>query len=395
MKNQNDDLSKKIKSVIESFVNKKKAGGCNVLIFKDGEEAAYCDCGFRDIGQKLPFSRDTIFRLYSQTKPITAAATVLLASRGKLDLSAWLSDYLEDFSEMFVNDKNGRRKAANHITVQNLLDMSAGLAYPDDRFEGGKQSAVLFEEIDRRLHSDSPMTTMEFAGRASKLDLCFEPGTHFLYGICADVLGALVEKISEKSFGQFLRENFFEPLEMNDTGFFVSPEKSARFAKAYNNVKGNLEENITNHLGNIYERNKNPAFESGGAGLVSTVDDYMNFATMLMNGGMFKGKKIMEKSAVDYLTKHSSKNLSSDLQSSFEWMKGYSYSNLMRHCVDCNEAHVICKTGEYGWDGWMGSFFSNDPESKISFVMGVQVPGVFQMGSMARQIKNLVTSYFS
>lgn len=385
-----NNLSEKIQDIIKSFVDKGQTAGANVLVFKDGKEIAYADFGYRDLENKTPFTRDTIFRLYSQTKPITAAATILLASRGQLDLGAYLSDYFPEYGTMYVNDKNGLRQAEKPIYVQDLLNMSAGLAYPDDRFEGGKQSGALFDEIDKRLYTENPMTTLEFADRASKLNLVFEPGTHFLYGICADILGALIEKITGQTYGQFLRENFFYPMEMRDTDFYIDSSKKDRLAKAYRFSEKGLEEYVTNHLGNIYQRDRQPAFESGGAGLVSTVDDYMKFATMLIQDGNFGGKKIMGKNAVAFLTKGGPKNLSSDLAQTFTWMKGYTYGNLMRVATDYQESPLVGGDGEYGWDGWMGSFFSNDSKNKISLVMGTQLPGVYQMGSMARQIFNLV-----
>ncbi len=386
MKNINEG----IKKIIKTFIDDGQTAGANVLVFKDGKEVAYCNEGLRDVEKNIPFSRDTIFRLYSQTKPITAASVILLMSQGNLDLSSPLSKYFPEYSTMYINDGKGRRIAQKEITVKDLLNMSAGFSYPDGNTICGRQSEAFFDDIVSNLHASSPMTTTGFAKKAAGLELCFEPGTHFRYSICADLLGALVEKISGQSFGDFLRTNFFVPLEMLDTDFFVPPEKKDRLAKAYNFIDGRYKENPTDFLGNIYLRDQQPAFESGGAGLVSTVDDYMHFASMLMNGGMYNGKRIMDKAAVDFLTKSCDEKFSADLQSTFGWMKGYSYGNLMRICIDDSAAAIMTTRGEYGWDGWMGSFFSNDPENKISFIMGTQVPGLHEMGTLARQIKNYI-----
>ena len=389
-----NNLNEKLEELIKFFFDKKLTAGANVLVLKNGKEVAYAQYGFGNIEKNRPYARDTIFRLYSMTKPITAAATIHAASLGKLDLTANVSDYLPEFSDMYVTDSEGktREKATHQIAVQDLLNMSSGLAYPNEAFEGGRQSAKLFEEIDQRLYSDSPMTTAEFATKAAKLDLCFDPSTHFLYGISADVLGALIEKISGMKFSEYLKKYLFEPLEMNDTGFVVPKEKQERFAAIYDCTGSEFKETYTNHLGNRYLKDVEPAFESGGAGLVSTLDDYAKFATMLMDGGCYKGKQVLTKAAVRFLTQGGPDELSHDLQSHFDWMRGYTYGNLMRCCRDASRSSLFTGDGEYGWDGWLGPFFSNDPEHKTTVLMGTQVFGMGCMGTFARRLLNLINS---
>lgn len=387
-------MKNKINELLKTAVERGDTAGANVLVIKDGKEIAYCESGMRDIENEIPMSRDTIFRLYSQTKPITAAAVMLLVSRGKIDLNAWLSDYMPEFSNMYVNIGGERRPAANHITVGNLMNMTSGLAYPDDATEGGKQSGVVFWTIENRLFSDNPVTTEKFAEMMSKTDLCFEPGERFMYGASADILGALVEKVGGMPFRDFLIENFFEPLEMNDTDFYVPAEKSARLAKVYDYSENGLAELKTNHLGLRYERDVIPAFQSGGAGLCSTLDDYGKFASMLMNGGQLDGKRIMPEAAVRLLTcggrlpggkeKH--------LQECWSWMSGYTYSNLMRVCEDENRVMLFSSKGEYGWDGWLGTFFSNEPAHGITLLFGTQQAGIGRTGTLVRSIKNIVMS---
>lgn len=387
-------MKNKINELLKTAVERGDTAGANVLVIKDGKEIAYCESGMRDIENEIPMSRDTIFRLYSQTKPITAAAVMLLVSRGKIDLNAWLSDYMPEFSDMYVNIGGERRPAANHITVGNLMNMTSGLAYPDDATEGGKQSGVVFWTIENRLFSDNPVTTEKFAEMMSKTDLCFEPGERFMYGASADILGALVEKVGGMPFRDFLIENFFEPLEMNDTDFYVPAEKSARLAKVYDYSENGLTECRTNHLGLRYERDVIPAFQSGGAGLCSTLDDYGKFASMLMNGGQLDGKRIMPEAAVRLLTcggrlpggkeKH--------LQECWGWMSGYTYGNLMRVCEDENRVMLFSSKGEYGWDGWLGTFFSNEPAHGITLLFGTQQAGIGRSGTLVRSIKNIVMS---
>lgn len=383
-----------LKAIADKAVRNGETAGINVLALKDGKELAYCESGWRDLENHIPMTRDTIFRLYSQTKPVTAAAVILLASRGEIDLAAWLSDYLPEFADPYVNVNGKREPAKRQITVTDLLNMTSGLSYPYEQTESGKQSGTVFWNIDQRLYTDDPVTTREFAEMMAKTDLPFHPGEQFLYGTSADVAGALIERVTGMKFSEFLRREFFEPLGMKDTGFFVPPEKQSRLARAYDyDSSGALYENRTNHLGLRYLRDIPPAFESGGAGLCSTLDDYARFATMLMNGGEYGGKRILSPAAVKYLTKGGLEDaLKPQLKAGWDWMGGYTYGNFMRVCEDESRTTLFVNRGEYGWDGWMGTFFSNDPASGVTFLVGVQQLGVGKTGGIVRKLRNAVMS---
>lgn len=394
---ENLQINKLLQDTIEKAVENGDIAGANVLALKNGEEIAYAQGGYRDLENKTLMTRDTIFRLYSQTKPVTASAMMLLASRGLVDLSGFVGDYLPEFWGMYVNKKGKRELSKRNITITDLLNMTSGLAYPDDRFEGGKQSGEVFWQMSQRLYGENPVTTMEFAQMMSKTDLVFEPGEQFLYGTSADICGAIVEKVTGKSFGEFLKEEFFAPLEMNDTDFFVPQEKQHRLTKAYDYDKdGKLFENKTDHLGLRYNRDVKPAFESGGAGLCSTLDDYAKFATMLINGGKFENRTILPEIAVKFLTKGGLNDLQkSQLKAGWDWMGGYTYGNFMRVCEDETKLSWFAQKGEYGWDGWMGTFFSNEPKSGITFLVGVQQLGNGKAGTLTKKLKNIVMSNFA
>lgn len=386
-------MKEKILDAMQRSIESGSCSGANVLVIKDGEEQVYCDYGYRDIANKLPMSRDTIFRLYSQSKPVTAAAALLLVSEGKIDLASAVEDYLPEFKDGHVNENGKRRNVYRKITVRDLLNMTSGLAYPDMTTEGGRQSDMVFRELDERLYTDHPMTTREFAQRMGKIDLCFEPGEKFMYGTSADILGALIEVVSGKSFGDFLQKNFFDPLEMNETGFYVPEKNRSRLARVYEESQQGLMEVKTNHLGLRYERDIAPSFESGGAGLCSTVDDYSKFGQMLMNEGVYQGKRIMPAQAVRFM-RHG--GLTSEqkpqLHQGWDWMSGYTYGNLMRVCENESETSVFSSRGEYGWDGWLGTFFSNEPQHGITLIFGTQQIGIGRTGVLVREIKNIVMS---
>ncbi len=388
-------MQQKIQSIIKQFIDRGYAAGANTLVLKDGKEICYAQYGFRDLENKVPMDRDTLIRLYSQTKPVTGAAAILLAEQGLIDLSQPVSTYLPEFKDMHVLQNGRRWKAERPLSVLDLLNMSSGLSYPDENTECGRESALLFDEIDRRLYTDNPMTTREFARKAAELDLSFEPGTDFLYGISADVLGALIQEVSGMSFGSYLQKYFFDPLEMHETGFSVSKENAGRLAKAYEQTPEGLKEIKTNRLGMRYLRDKEAAFESGGAGLVSTLDDYSHFATMLLDGGTWNGRHIMSPAAVKFFTHGGNPSLTANLHRWWPWLGGYTYGNLLRVCRDSTQATWFAEDGEYGWDGWLGSFFSNDPKTGMTVLLGAQLTGVGQMGPLAHQIKNAVTARMS
>ncbi len=363
-----------IKKIMQHEIDDRKfTSGANLLVLIDGKEVIYEEYGYRDAENKIPFSRDTITRLYSMSKPITAVAAMILIDRGLLDLGDCLCWTMSGFSEAYYNTDGTRVKASQQITVKDLLNMTSGIPYPDGS-PSGQQVAGVFWELNERLHSDNPMTTAEFAQKIGKCDLSFNPGDRFMYGSSADILGALIEQVSGMTLGEFMKKEIFDPLGMNDTGFFVKPESKHRLAKVYKTDYANwrIEPVFTEHLG-ITVTDTPPAFESGGAGLYSTLDDYAKFATMLMNGGELNGTRILSQYATKYLTSPSLTPWQQEsLTRGWRSLSGYSYGNLMRNMTDLGQAYVLGEEGEYGWDGWLGCFFANYPKSKMTVLLTMQ-----------------------
>ena len=175
--------------------------------------------------------------------------------------------------------------------------------------------------------------------------------------------------VAGKSFGEFLKENIFMPLGMVDTGFEVPEEKRNRLAKTYQQGKEGLEEYTGNNLGILISMEKKPRFESGGAGLVSTIDDYSHFAQMLLNKGEFKGVHILAPKTVEYMTNCKLPDFLDQEVATWDSLRGHSYGNLMRMMNRPELAIFNGSKGEYGWDGWLGPYFSNDPTNQITFLM--------------------------
>lgn len=383
-------MQNQLYNTMKKAVDGGTASGVNFLALKNGEEIAYCEYGYRDIENKKPMTRDTIFRMYSSSKPITAAATMLLVSRGLVDIGEDISAYLSEFQNVSVN-QDGRKIPANRgITVKDLLNMTSGLPYPDENTAGGRQCGAVFSKLDGRLYGDDAMTTREFSELMAQNDLCFHPGDHFMYGVSADILGALIERVTGMKLSEFMQKEFFTPLGMRDTAFYVPAEKADRTAKVYDMIDGRLTEVKTNHLGIKYTLDVPPAFESGGAGICSTLDDYAKFAEMLLNYGSYKGNQIIPERAVRYMIKGGLTEVQKDdLQRGWDDIAGYTYGNLVRVCEDESKATVLASKGEYGWNGWLGTYFINDPVHEITFLMGVQRIGG-NTGALARKLRNIV-----
>ena len=382
------NLSDQLQVLLKQAVSDWEIAGANLLVLKDGGEIAYAEAGYADVARESFFRRDTIVRIYSMTKPVTAAAAMILMERGVLDLGKSVGDILPAFRNMQVWENGSKVPAQRDLLVKDLLNMTSGLSYPGED-AAGQEAGAVFREIDERLYTDMPLTTMEIAEKLGNCALAFHPGQQWMYGSSADILGAVIEKLSGKRFGTFLKEELFDPLQMHDTGFYVPKEKHHRLAEVYEKTEGAVQRCVTNNLGIRYTQDVPPAFESGGAGLVSTVDDYAKFAQMLLMAGRFGDKQILKPETVRYMTTGKLLPWQQDsLWRSWGGMAGYGYSNLMRVMEEPGMA--LCSTwkGEYGWDGWLGTYFCNSPENHVTTLLFCQRKdaGTLELTRKARNV---------
>ena len=192
------------------------------------------------------------------------------------------------------------------------------------------------------------------------------------------------------SFAEFLKKEITDPLEMPDTGFFVPAQKQSRLSKVYARTENGLTLYTGDHLAILNAMDTLPAFQSGGAGLASTLKDYANFGTMLLNGGSFKGRQILEPEIVRYFTQGTLQPWQQEsLSRGWGGLEGYSYGNLMRVMKDPSKAIMYTTLGEYGWDGWLGPYFSNHPGCNITFLAGIQLTDAGTTPTV-RKLRNVV-----
>lgn len=381
----------KLEEILNESVEKSEIAGGNLCVMYKGKEIFYAQAGYADIETKRKIERDSLFRLYSMSKPVTAAAVMLLVERGQIDLLDPISKYIPTFADMMVATETKDVKADRPVTVKDCMSMTSGLPYCYDSDGSSKDLKKVFDELDERLYSQNPMTTMEFAQKAGKCRLAFQPGEKWRYGISADILGAVVEAASGISFGQFLDKEFFTPLGMKDTGFFVPQEKMDRLTTVYETTENGLKEYMGNNLGIVNHMDTKIAFESGGAGLVSTIEDYKRFTQMLLQRGSYQGVSCLAPRTVDYMTNcHLLPNQQLCVDT-WENLAGFTYGNLMRIMTDTSLGVLNGSLGEYGWDGWLGPYFSNMPKEDITFLMMIQKTdaGTF---TLTRKLRNALAA---
>ena len=385
------NLTNTLKKTLKQSIENKEIAGANFMVIKDLKEVFYHEDGLANMESGRPITRGSIFRLYSMTKPITATSIMMLLERGDIDLFDPVSQYLPGFKSQRV-EKNGELvPVSREVNIHDLLNMTSGLVYGGTD-KAGQHTEELFQDMGSRLHGNNPMGTLEFANCLGQGPLSFEPGSYWQYGTSADVLGAIVEIVSGKRYGEFLSKEIFEPLEMKDTGFWLTEEKRNRLVNTYqDDGEGGLKLYADNHLGILHQMNRQPAFESGGAGLASTIDDAAKFTTMLMNQGSLNGVRLLNPRTVQYLT---SASLTDWQQAGFDtWhtLCGHSYGNQMRVMTDTGKAGIIGGQGEYGWDGWLGVYFCNSPQDKLTILFMIQKKDAGTL-PITRKLRNIVFS---
>lgn len=345
--------------IFQEEIKKGNLKGCSILVQHKNETKFLHSYG--------EDQKDSIYRIFSMTKPITAIATMILYERGKLDLFDPVSKYLEGFRNQRVVDASGERPVQKEVTIQQLLNMTSGIVYPEKLYPAG----TIFEEMTREFRKSNPSpTTIEISNLAGKAPLAFEPGQEWAYGANADVLGGIIEVVSGMSLGEFFRKEIFEPLGMKDTGFYLEDEKSNRLVSMYKkDAENNLVVVAQEDLPSMYVLlpDVKPSYELGGAGLFSTIEDYSKITAMLLNYGTFQGHRILGRKTVEFMSQN---QLTKEQRKSiwFDSMHGYGYGNLMRIMIDQSLAGSNGSLSEYGWDGLPGTYFMVDPKEELTLV---------------------------
>ncbi len=320
------------------------------------------------------YKLDTIVRMYSMTKAITGVAAMILYEDGKFSLSDPVSKYLPEFTTMRVAqesfDATGKRTyytvpAEHPITVRDLFRHTSGLDYAGPKDENGEPA---YKKLN--VEGGNGWVSFDLAEAVKRLataPLNHQPGTTFHYGFSIDVLGRLVEVVSGKPLDQFFEEQIFRPLRMTDTAFFVPEEKWSRLAVLYTPKKGGGIERSTAPAQENYK--KKPTLLLGGAGLVSTLDDYARFVSMLLHDGELDGVRILGRKSVELMR---SDHLG-DLRRVGGFPEGYGFGLTFAVNPGPGKTANVGSEGEYNWGGAAGTSFWIDPKEHIIGVFLINV----------------------
>ena len=356
-------MTQLIHNTLSRFVDSGEIAGCSARIMRNDEILFEESFGYADIASKLKMSADTIFPIASMSKVITVAGIMQLYEQGLFKLWDPVSQYLPGFK----NPKIAREKpdgsyeivdAKGEVTMRQLFTMTSGVPY------GWADTAAGRIRIEKEKEwMSNPLSfpgTMGYVNLVGQLPLAFEPGERWMYGFSIDVLGAVIEVLTGKSLGEYLKENVFDPLGMTDTGFFVPADKLDRIATLYNINEGMKPSDRG-------APTSKPEFESGGGGMFSTVRDYSHFAQMLLHGGTLDGVRILGRKTIDLI---STDHLTPEQRRSDNWdtQRGYGYGLGVRVMTNPELAGINGSVGEWGWDGAFGNWFCVDPKENLTCV---------------------------
>lgn len=366
------DRLDRVHAMIQAEVDKKQLAGAVTLLARHGKIVDYRTYGMRDLATGAAMTKDTIFRDYSMTKPVTGVAMMILYEEGKWNPADPISKYIPEFAHLKVFngfDANGKMVLVepNHPpTMRELMTHSAGFDYggadtPVDKMWGElkvRQAKTLQDEIDL----------------LAKIPLLYQPGTRWVYSTSMDIQGYIVEKISGQSLPDFMRDHIFSPLGMKDAGFYVPAEKRARFAAGYHEEKSELVAEPTEN-GQPTDYMTQPGAPQGGGGLVSTIEDYYRFAQMLLNKGQLGGTRILAPSSVKLMTSNHlpAQLLTGEFGIGMHIMRpGFGYGYNCAVIYDPPEANMSDGKGTFFWDGAAGTWFWVDPTYDLVFVGMIQ-----------------------
>ena len=348
------------------------AGGVGIVV-RDGKIAYLEEWGMRDLAAADAMEPDDIFRIYSMTKPITSVAVMMLFEEGRFLLTDPVGAFLPELADLRVARPGettpagdvATEPAGRPVTIQDLLRHTSGLSY--GIFSGSAVDSLYLEAelVSRTGGLLGPPTLEALVGELGELPLMFQPGTRWHYSLATDVLGRLVEVVAGQPFDRFLSERIFEPLGMEDTGFWVPGPELGRLARTYGH--GSSERSLV--LGDTLTFTRPPTMLSGGGGLVSTASDYARFAQMLLGGGELDGVRILGLKTVELMTTDHLGGIEGGGLLEPGWGFGLGVAVKTRPGLDGMSGSV----GNYSWVGLHGTGFWVDPEERLVGVFLVQI----------------------
>jgi CubicO group peptidase (beta-lactamase class C family) len=357
-----------INEFMKRYVNDGKLGGFVTLVARRGKIAYFDKYGYQDVETKTPMALDSIFRIYSMTKPITSVALMMLYEKSLFNLTDALGDFIPAFKDVRVWGAGGVLETPHRpITIQDLLRHTAGLSYGD--------YAVSQAPVDK-LYDDADLfnrssTIEEMTERIASLPLIYQPGSRWHYSVATDIAGRLVEVLSDMPLADYLQENIFIPLGMVDTTFLIDRTKLSRFCTLYGkSAEGDFcildAPDTSEYLPPVI-------LHSGGSGLVSTTADYLQFCQCILNKGELDGVRLLGPKTVEFMT---SNHLPSALLpiafEGIEPMLGMGFGLGFSVMLDMAQAGMMGSVGDCSWGGYAETYFWIDPQEELIAILMTQ-----------------------
>lgn len=368
-----------VADTIHKFVDEGRIAGAITMVSRKGHLALHDVYGKRDLENDVDMTEDTIFRIYSMTKPIASVALMQLYEKGLFQLDDPVSKYIPEMAELevFVSgtaESYKTRPPEREMIVKDVLMHTSGL------ISGGGPSVVskLYQEA-KLMGSRSGGTLKDMVAKLGKIPLYCDPGSEWNYGISTDIVAYLTEVISGQQYDEYLVEHIFEPLGMTDTGFHVPPEKMDRFAANYRrNFEGEEHLTLVDAPGDESTYAKPKTYFSGAGGLVSTANDYLRFCHMLVGDGELDGVRIIGQRTLDYMTTNHLPNngdMASMGQATFTEtsVAGIGFGLGFAVLMDPETANIIGSPGEYYWGGAASTAFFISPDDELAMIFLTQL----------------------
>ncbi|MBO9559793.1 MAG: beta-lactamase family protein [Caulobacter sp.] len=359
---------KRLDGYMQGLVDQGHLPGAITMVVRHGKVVSYETYGRKAIGG-APMTKDTIFRIYSQTKPVTGVAMMMLFEEGKWRLDDPVTKFVPEFAHLQVykgQNPDGTfitEPATRAPTMREIMSHTGGFAY-------GLRTDQPVEKAYRDSGLLGSKTQAEFLDKLVKLPLASQPGTEWRYSVSVDIQGLIVERLSGMSLADFMKSRIFDPLKMTDTAFYVPTAKSDRLAALYiPDPKSRKLVPADNFM--VLDVTKPPAIASGGGGLVSTTADYARFAQMLLNGGQLDGARILSPGTIRLMaSNHLSDIVMAAPDASFSPAKGVGFG--LDFAVVTNPARdgTLQGEGTYSWGGAAGTWFWIDPKNDL-FMLGM------------------------
>lgn len=369
----------RITQALESSVAQGHIAGAIGVVARKGKIAYWQNVGMADREGDRAMADDAIFRIFSMTKPIVSVALMILYEEGKFSLKDEVKQHIPELGGLKVWVAGKEVAPDREMTVQDLMRHTSGMTYG---LFGDSRVDEMYNEAEVL---SGNKTVAEFVEKLSKLPLKHQPGTRWEYSVSVDVQGRLIEVLSGMDLATYMSERVFKPLDMRDTAFRMTEQKSDRFAQVYQKTKDaqGIEPANDARASRYYEETQ---WYSGGGGLVSTTRDYLRFCQMLLNGGILDGTRILSRKTVALMTIDHTGSISN---ASSVLSAGYGFGLNFAVHVDPAKSGLNGSVGEYNWGGLAGTSFWIDPaEDLIGVYMIQMMPPRFANG--AGQFKRLV-----